>query len=95
MKLLSITPSEKPDKKMKAIFDNDGRMKTVHFGSKGMDDFTITKDKAQRERYMTRHKKDLDTGDPTRAGFLSYYILWGPSTSIHKNIAEFKKKFNL
>ena len=80
---------------MMALFDNNGRARTVHFGSRGADDYTITKDKEQRERYLARHKKDLDTKDPTRAGFLSYYILWGDSTNIHKNIAEFKKKFNL
>ena len=78
-----------------AVFDNDGRKKTVHFGAKGMDDYTITKDKEQRERYRTRHDKDLDTDDPTRAGFLSYYILWGDSTSRTKNISDYRKRFNL
>ena len=95
MKLISISDSPKTDKKLMAVFDNDGRKKTVHFGAKGMDDYTITKDKEQRERYRTRHDKDLDTHDPTRAGFLSYYILWGDSTSRAKNISEYKKQFNL
>ena len=78
-----------------AVFDNDGRKKTVHFGAKGMDDYTITKDKEQRERYRTRHAKDLTTHDPTRAGFLSYYILWGDSTSRATNISSYKRRFNL
>jgi len=99
VKLISITDSPRPDKKLVAIFDNDGRKKTVHFGAKQngtpMDDYTITKDKKQRENYRTRHDKDLDTDDPTRAGFLSYYILWGDSTSRAKNISEYKKHFNL
>jgi hypothetical protein len=95
MKLVSITESPKADKKLMAIFDNDGRKKTVHFGARGMDDYTLTKDKKQRENYRTRHDKDLDTDDPTRAGFLSYYILWGDSTSRAKNISEYKKHFNL
>ena len=60
-----------------------------------MDDYTITKDKEQRERYRTRHKKDLETKDPTRAGYLSYYILWGDSTGIRENIKNYKNKFNL
>jgi hypothetical protein len=30
-----------------------------------------------------------------RAGYLSYYILWGDSTSMKKNIASYKKKFDL
>ena len=96
MKLVSITPSDKSDKKLKAVFETDtGRTKTVHFGASGMDDYTKTHDKEQRERYRTRHKKDLLTGDPTRAGFLSYYILWGDSTNRQTNISAFKKRFNL
>jgi hypothetical protein len=95
MKLISISDSSKPDKKLMAVFENDGRKKTTHFGAAGMDDYTLTKSKEQRERYRTRHAKDLTTGDPSRAGFLSYYILWGDSTSRAKNISDYKKKFNL
>lgn len=97
MKLVGITDSSKADKKLQATFLNQetGRTKTVHFGSKGMDDYTLTHDKEQRERYRTRHKKDLETGDPTRAGFLSYEILWGNSTSRSANIASYKRKHNL
>lgn len=95
MKLISIRPSTKSDKKMMAIFENDGRTKTVHFGQKNADDYTITRDKEQRTRYRQRHKKDLETKDPTRAGFLSYYILWGDSTSRRENIANYKRRFNL
>jgi hypothetical protein len=96
MKLISITPSEKPDKKMKAVFETDaGRTRSVHFGAKGMDDYTKTHDKEQRTRYRTRHAKDLQSNDPSRAGFLSYYILWGDSTSLQANIAAYKKRFSL
>jgi hypothetical protein len=96
MKLVSITDSTNPEKKLQAIFETDsGRKKTIHFGAAGMDDYTLTKDKEARARYRTRHAKDLDTGDPSRAGYLSYYILWGDSTSRTKNIADYKKRFNL
>jgi hypothetical protein len=96
VKLISITESDKPDKKLVAKFQTDaGRTRSVHFGAKGMDDYTKTHDKEQRERYRTRHKKDLETGDPTKAGFLSYYVLWGDSTSRSANIAAYKKRFNL
>jgi len=96
MKLESITKSDKPGKKYTAIFLNEstGRKKTTHFGASGMDDYTITKDKEQRSRYRQRHAKDLK-GDPTRAGYLSYYLLWGDSTSLMTNIRDFKKRFNL
>jgi len=96
MKLLSVTKSSKPDKKLMAVFESDnGRKKTTHFGAAGMDDYTKTHDKEQRSRYRTRHAKDLNTADPTRAGFLSYYLLWGDSTSLQTNISSFKKSWNL
>jgi len=96
MKLLRVVKSHDPDKKFDAVFETDtGRQKIASFGSRGMDDYTLTGDKEQRERYRTRHAKDLETGDPTRAGYLSYYILWGDSTSIQKNIQNFKRRFNL
>jgi len=92
-----VKPSSKSNKKLMAIFSNrsNGRTKTTHFGAKGMDDYTITKDREQRARYRNRHQKDLQTKDYTRAGFLSYYILWGNSTSRAENIKAYKRRFNL
>jgi len=93
--LISITKSNKSGKKMMAKFKNKktGREKTTHFGAAGMDDYTITKDKAQRARYRDRHKKDLQGGDATKAGYLSYYILWGNSTSRAENIKNYRSRF--
>jgi len=65
------------------------------FGAVGMDDYTLTHNADQRERYRTRHKKDLETHDPKRAGFLSYYILWGDSTSILANQRTYERRFNV
>jgi|TARA_R100000655_G_scaffold96919_1_gene139624 hypothetical protein len=95
MTSLQIKPSTKPNKKLMAVFTREnGRKKTTHFGASGMDDYTITKNKEQRARYRKRHQKDLQTRDPMRAGFLSYYILWGESTSRQENIRKYKKRFN-
>ena len=77
------------------MFEVNGRTRTIHFGQKKADDYTITKDKDQRDRYITRHKAREDWTKPDSPGALSRWILWGNSTSIHTNIAEFKKKFNL
>lgn len=91
-----IKKSNKAGKKLMAVFTKDnGRTKTTHFGAAGMDDYTLKKDKDQRKRYRTRHQKDLSTGDYTRAGYLSYYILWGNSTSRKENISSYKKRFKL
>ena len=91
-----IKKSDKAGKKLVAIFTKDnGRTKKTYFGQSGADDYTLTKDKEQRKRYRSRHKKDLSTGDYTKAGFLSWYILWGNSTSRRENIAAYKRRFNL
>jgi hypothetical protein len=96
MKLQHIHPARDGKHKYIATFLTDkGRNKTTPFGATGMDDYTITKDKEQRDRYRTRHAKDLNTGDPTRAGFLSYYLLWGDSTNLQTNINAYKKRFSL
>jgi hypothetical protein len=92
VKLVRVVSSPQTGKKFRAEFDN-GRH--TDFGAAGMDDYTITKDKEQRDRYRSRHHKDLETGDPTRAGYLSYYILWGDSTSMARNIAEYRRRFNM
>lgn len=96
MKLLRVEKSPKPEKKYRAVFETDeGRIKNTDFGSAGMDDYLLTKNKEQRERYRDRHRKDLETGDPTRAGYLAFWLLWGDYTSLRSNIAAYKKRYNL
>jgi hypothetical protein len=91
-----IKKSDKPGKKYVAVFTRDnGRIKKTHFGASGMKDYTITGDKERRRLYRQRHKKDLNTNDPTRAGYLAFFILWGESKSIRQNIINYKKRFNL
>jgi hypothetical protein len=95
-KLVSITKSSKPNKKLMAKFKDKktGRESTTHFGAAGMDDYTIKKDKAQRERYRNRHRGDNLT-NPRSAGALSWYVLWGNSTNKRDNIASYKRRFGL
>ncbi len=91
-----IKKSDKAGKKMVAVFTRDnGRTKSVHFGQAGAPDYTITKDKAQRKRYLDRHRKNENWSNPESAGALSRWILWGNSTSRQENIRSFKSKFNL
>lgn len=91
MKLLSVKRSTRKDKKWMAEFDTG---KIIHFGARGMDDYTLTKDKEQRERYRARHASGK-TAKPDTADSLAYNLLWGNSTSLQQNIKEFKKKYNL
>ena len=93
MEFKGIEKSPNPEKKYRATFEKEnGRTKVTDFGAKGMDDFTLTKDEEQAKRYRQRHKKDLQTGDPTRAGFLSYYVLWS-HPSLRAGLEEYRKRF--
>lgn len=94
-KIVKIEPANNGRNKWTATFDTGKRTSFGAIGKDGrpMNDYTLTGDKEARERYRARHKKDLQTGDPTRAGFLSYYILWGDSTSINQNVKDFNRRF--
>lgn len=78
-----------------ATFTSGETTRSTPFGARGYEDYTIHKDKQRRERYRTRHQCDLRTNDPTRAGYLSYYLLWGDSTSLATNIRTYKRMFHL
>lgn len=95
MKLLELKPSTDPEKKYMAVFDVDGHKKTTHFGAKGYQDYTQHHNKIRRMLYLTRHRINENWRDPTSAGALSRWILWGPSTSFNKNVEMFKQRFNL
>ena len=92
---MRITRSPNPEKKWRAIF-KDG--KHTDFGSRGMVDYTLLykKDKEEAEehkrRYRLRHSKDLQTNDPRRAGYLSYYLLWNRPT-MAESLRDYKKRF--
>lgn len=94
MRLLQIIRSPKEGKKWRAIFDVDGRQTHTDFGAAGMQDYTQHGDAERASRYRLRHQKDLDTNDPRRAGYLSYYILWG-SPNFDANVRAYKRRFHL
>lgn len=75
--------------KYTAIFENGKRVK---FGQYGASDYTIHKDIDRRESYRARHRKDLETNDPYRAGYLSWYILWNMPT-IKASVEDYNRRF--
>tara|TARA_R100001509_G_C4883541_1_gene221076 strand:- start:2917 stop:3207 length:291 start_codon:yes stop_codon:yes gene_type:complete len=93
---VEIKPSTQKTKKLMAIFydDNGKKIKTTHFGAKGMSDFTINKDKERKERYLDRHRKRENWNAPMTAGALSRWILWNKPT-LQGSIRDYKKRFNL
>lgn len=91
MKLVRVIKSPLSSKKYRAEF-SDGTH--TDFGASGYEDYTRHKDKKRRESYRSRHAYD-NLGDPKSAGALSYYILWGESTSLDKNIGDFRTRFKV
>jgi len=92
---VKISKSTKPEKKMMAVFQLDnGRSRTTHFGSAGMDDYTKTKDKAQRKRYLERHRRRENWNAPMTAGAQSRWILWNKETRA-ASISAYKSRFKL
>ena len=100
LKLKSITDSTKPEKKLMATFDVDGKEKIVHFGSAKNKDYTIymkeDKEKAEKMKaaYIARHKVNENFYTPLTAGSLSKNILWNKPT-VSASIKDFKKRFSL
>ena len=95
MKLVRVEGSDVKGKRFVAIFSDGKKEKKVNFGLRGGSTYIDTGDKKKRSAYRARHKVDLRTNDPMRAGYLSYYLLWGDSTSLAVNIRDYKKRFSL
>jgi hypothetical protein len=107
MKLDRIEPSLKPKYKMVARFITDsGEIKSIHFGARGYNDYTIyskmakqgkiTQEEAdaKKQAYISRHKVNENFEKPDSAGALAKNILWNKPT-IKESIADFKKQFKL
>lgn len=92
-----IDTNDKSNKRNKAIFNfDDGKNKSILFGSKGSFTFFDGGDEERRKNYLARHSKlNEDWNDITTAGALSRWVLWGNSRN-SKEIEKFlKNKFNI
>jgi hypothetical protein len=96
LKLKSIKPSHKKDKKWDATFVYpDGHTKVVPFGQRGYSDYTKHKDKTRKQRYISRHfGMGENWNKPDTPGALSLHVLWN-KPSFRASVADFKKRFNL
>lgn len=86
---VDLCVSPVPSKKLRIIYPSG---KHRDFGATGYSDYTLHKCKARRARYRKRHRKDR-IHDPFKPGALSWWILWGNSTSLETNFRAFVKKF--
>ncbi len=88
---VKISKSTRSEKKMMAVFYKDNvKIKTVHFGATGYEDYTTHHDEQRKARYIKRHSGE-NFNYMTASG-LARYILWNKPT-IESSIKDYKRKF--
>ena len=94
MKIIKIEQFNLKTKRFKITLDDNS---IYNFGLKGGSTYLDHQDKTKRENYRKRHstnpleKNLIDNYIPSPALF-SFYILWGDSIDINKNINDLNKK---
>ena len=86
---VEIRRSHLPHKKLNAVIDGK---KTVPFGQKGAEDYTMHKDDLRKLRYLERHRNRDNWNDPTSAGFYSRWLTWNKPT-LQQSVADVNKRF--
>jgi hypothetical protein len=96
MVFVQLKKSEIEGKKYTAIFYDDNRKKirTTHFGSAGMSDYSKHKDDERKQRYLDRHRANENWEDYKSGGSLARYILWNKPT-ISASYNDYLKRFGL
>lgn len=94
MKLESVKRVGKPKEFVAVFKKDDGRTKTVRFGTSS--NFVLNKSKTEKDRlaYIARHKVNENWNSPDNAGALSRFLLW-ETRSLQTNIRKFKSRFNV
>ncbi len=95
--LVGVHPSNTKNKKLVALFNIDGKLKRVNFGSKNSKTYLDHNDPIKRENYIKRHTAlgTEDFNNPLTPASLSMHILWGPTTDLQFNIQHFKHRFKI
>lgn len=90
------TLPDSSSKKFKVVLFSNllNKKKTIQFGAKGYEDFTIHKDPHRKNMYDSRHERKENWDNPFTAGFWSKWLLWNKS-SINKSIDDIENRFNI
>jgi len=95
IKLIDMQHSPIETKKWRATFLVDGKDTVItDFGMTSGDDYTMHENKIRADWYRWRHMKDLKTNDPTRAGYLSMFILYN-KTDVNKALLDYQKRLKI
>ena len=105
IKLKSIKKALNDSKKLTALFEIKTSKKAKKFTEKKtsfgynnpedkQNDYTKHGDIDRRNRYIIRHAKDLKTDDPTRAGYLSIFLLWNKPT-LEASVKDYNRRLKI
>jgi hypothetical protein len=107
--MIKLSRSEKPDKKFKVVVGLKKKarseatpLKTIHFGAKGMSDYTINRDPERKRLYLKRHdprgrvraRENWSKSGIQTAGFWSRWLLWN-KPSLDESIRDIEKRFRV
>ena len=85
-----IKKSDNQNKKNMAVIDNK---KTIHFGAKMYEDYTLHKNDTRKKSYLSRHKHD-NFYDPLYPSFYATNLLWNKPT-LKESIKNTNDKINV
>ncbi len=96
MKLIKVEPANDSKHKLKATFlCDDGKNRIVLFGVQGSKSYIDGATREVRDAYRARHARDIANPSPITRGNLSYWITWGDSQDIKRNIADYRRRFKV
>ena len=94
--IVSITPSDRAGKRLKATYKDGDKTKTIHFGSKGATTYIDGASETTRANYLKRHlanatEKRLIENNIISPALLSARLLWGDSRSLDANLRKLNR----
>ena len=92
LKLIKIIKLKRGSKrKYQAVFQNKNKIIKRLFGLVNATDYTTHKNVKRRNRYIKKHKKKLQSNNPTSSSYLSIYLLF-QKKSLKSAIKDFKRR---
>jgi hypothetical protein len=90
-----LEKSNRKDKKYMVYYIKDGKLRNIHFGASGYDDFILSKgDEDKKKNYIKRHQVKEDWSDLEKAGTFARFLLWNMKT-LRDSIKDMEKRFNI
>lgn len=90
-----LSKSSKPEKKFMVQYINpmNNKIRTIHFGQAGADDYTLKNNDAQKLLYQKRHAKNY-INDLNYPGAWAMQLLWNKKT-LDKSIKDMERRFGI